>query len=402
LAATSKTNYTSTVRTKYLQKLLKTAGGYLVAHRFASKQKVERGAGDTIRVNKILRPARTTSTSAEGTLVTASSATNLVTNFREFSLENWGNSFGFNEDVEITSFVSDAQNREVIARQMAQSLERQLQKKLATQGMRWRIDKDTEYQRQGTATANSTTTSLESGNTFVITTDDLNGGYVTVINPDGPNYDITSAITDCTTTTADTAAVVFPQACTADSNFIATVGTGIAATDVLTTGALMDMSAHHELFETEKFTDSGGYRMFMHPAQHRDLWNDTTFVNSAIYDNSGRFKSYKVGRWFDIEFLIASELHRESESGSAGMTGAVYVSPVFGANAYSIYQFYNDGGSGAFGVKFYAVDTPDSGNLRNSAKYLSWKGHFAAGVTRATSCIGLMTGATSMGMNVVD
>ena len=402
MAATSKANYTSTVRTKYLQKLIKTAGGYLVAHRFAAKQKVERGAGDTIRVNKILRPAKTTATSAEGTLVVASSATNLVTNFQEFALENWGNSFGFNEDVEITSFISDAQNREVIARQMAQSLEKALQAKLATGGMRWRIDKDTEYQRQGTATAASTTVLLVSGTTFVITDADMDGGYVTIINPDGPNYDITSQMADTTHTTADTAAVVFPQACTAASNFIATVGTGLGAADVLTTTALMDMSGHHELFETEKFSDNGGYRMFMHAAQHRDLWNDTTFLNSAIYDNSGRFKNYKVGRWFDIEFLISSELYREDVDGTTNAAGLVYVSPVFGANAYNVYQFAQPGGSGTFGVTFYTVDTPDSGNLRNSAKYLSWKGHFAAGVTRATSCIGLMTGATSMGLNVVD
>jgi N4-gp56 family major capsid protein len=179
-----------------------------------------------------------------------------------------------------------------------------------------------------------------------------------------------------------------------------TVGTGIAATDVLTTGALLDVAARHELFQTERF-NGGLFRMFMHAGQHRDLWDDTTFINSAIYDASDRFRTYRLGRWFDIEFLVSSEVYREDVDGTENQsTGVVYVSPVFGRNSHSVFTFANPGGSGKFGTKFLIVDTPDTSNLRLSRRYISWKGMYAAGVTRATSVIDLMTGATDIGITI--
>jgi hypothetical protein len=203
---------------------LKTAAGYLVASKFANNKMVDKGSGDTIRVNKILRPAKQTTVSTAGTLITDGNAKALTSNYQEMSLEIWGDSFAFNEDVDVTSWISDKDNRDTIARQMAQSLDYQIYKKLATQGFRHRIDKDSTYVASGTASAGSTTSITGA---FVTTTDDKNGGYCTITNPGGPNYDITSLITDCTENgSSDTAAVSFPQAITSSSSFHITVGTG--------------------------------------------------------------------------------------------------------------------------------------------------------------------------------
>ena len=394
------TTYASTIRTKYYMELLKVAKGRMVADKFAGKSKMSRGEGGTVRWNKILRPTKQETVSTAGTLITAGQASDLTSNYKEASMEIWGDSFKFNEDVQITSFIKDKQNQEVIGNHMARSLEYQIIKKMSTGCFRHRIDKDATYVASSACTANSTTTSLEGGTGLVTTSDDKNGGYVTITNPSGPGYDECSLITDSTHTTADTLAVVFTQAPTAASYCHLTVGTGIVTTDVMTTTALMDCSGRHELFETEKF-DGNMYRMFLHAAQHRDLWDDTTFSNSAIYDASDRFKNYKIGRWFDIEFLISSELYREDVDGTENQaTGVVHVSPCFGSKAYEVVSFANPGGSGAFAVKFIAVDTADSQNLRNSAKFLSWKGTYAAAVTRATSIIGVMSGATDMGITV--
>lgn len=402
MAVTNSTTYASTIRTKYLTKLLKVAQGYLVSDRFANNSMVGKGEGDTIRVNRILRPAKQTTVSTAGTLVTDGDAKALTSNFKEMSMEIWGDSFGWNEDIDVTSFVKNKDNRDVVGNHMARSLDYQIMKKLATECFRHRIDKDSTYIRTSAATAASTTTNLVTDGTFVTTTGDMDGGYVTVINPAGPNYDITSAITDSTSDTADTAAVVFPQACTTASNCHGTVGTGIVATDVMTTTALLDVAGRHEILETQTFGD-GLFRMFIHAAQHRDLWDDTTFIDSAKYDSTspGRMGSYRVGRWFDIEFLVSSEVYREDVDGTENQaTGVCYVAPCFGKNSHSVFTFANPGGSGKFATKFYAVDEPDSKNLRLSARWLSWKGMFAAGVTRATSVIGLMTGATDMGLDV--
>lgn len=358
---------------------------------------IGKGEGDKIRVNRLLRPTKQTSSSSMGTLIAPASAKNLLTNFQDFSLENWGDTFGFNEDVDITSWVSDEDNREVIANQMAQSMDYQVAKKLGVGGMRFRIDKDSSYQVSGAVDSGSTTTLVDDALTEA--NDYWNGGTVTITNASGANYDIASKITDFVAGT-DTATLSAPQAYGSSSKYHMTVGTGLAATDKLTTTGLMDVAARHELLETEKFP-GGMLRMIIHSAQKRDLNDDSVFQNSAIYDNSARFERYQLGRWFDIEFLVGSEIYREDVDGTENQsTGVVYFAPIFGKNSYSIFSFANPGGSGKFSMKWYVVDQPDSQNLRNSAKFLSWKGFWAGGVTRATSMIQLMTGATDMGVTV--
>jgi hypothetical protein len=381
----------------------------MVLTKFANTKRINKGAGDTVRVNRILRPSKQTSEATMGTLIAPASAKNLATNHRDFWLENWGDTFGFNEDVDVTSWIQEKDNRSTIANQMVQSLEYQIGKKMCTQGMRWRIDKDSDYQKSATVTTGHATAPVATG--LNEGTDDFwKGGYMTVTNAAGPNYDISFLLSGFTHAT-DTMTTVInnvgsigtntpPQSFTTSSSFLITVGTGLAATDKLTTTALMDVTARHELLQTEKFP-GGMLRAILHSAQKRDLHDDTVFQNSAIYDKSERFERYALGQWFDLEFLIASELYREDTDGTENQsTGLVYVAPIFGKNSYSIFTFANPGGDGKFAVEFYVVDKPDSQNLRNSAKYLSWKGFWAGGVTRATSMIGLMTGATDMGITV--
>jgi hypothetical protein len=166
----------------------------------------------------------------------------------------------------------------------------------------------------------------------------------------------------------------------------------MTAADKMTTAGLLDVSAQHRKLETIKFP-GGLLRGFFDANQERDLWDDTTFLNSAIYDSSERLKNYRVGRWLDIEFMVSSNIYRESDSdGTESATGVVYVAPIFGDYSYSVVRWGQ--GMGDFGVNFYYVDQPDSGNLRMGAKWISWKSFFAAKTLRATSIIGLMTGAT--------
>jgi hypothetical protein len=410
LAATTKANYASTVRTKHFTELLDIAMGRMPELKFAVSHDVEKGAGDTVRVARLLRPAKTTSAATQGTLIAASSATNLVANHLDLSLQNWGNSFGFNEDVDITSWISMKSSKETIANQMQRTLAYQLRKIMSTQSFRWRIDGDTDYQKMATVTTADTTTggavSFHSTGLSETTADYWTGGYVTITNPESPNYDITSFITDYAT---DAATVSFPNSLTTDSDGWLCATQALAATDVMTTTGLLYVAALHELFETEKF-DGGLLRGFLAPAQKRDLWLDTTFLNSAIYDNSGRFANYSVIRWWDMEFLVGSEGYRESvmalpttaaiSTYELQASGVVYSTPIFGANSYALYSFANPGGSGKFSVSWQVVDTPDAANLRNSAKFLSWKSQWAGGVLRATSIINLLTGATSLAVTV--
>lgn len=395
MASTTVTTYGSAISRIDQKELLAYAEGMLGAEKFAVKNPVAKGAGGTYRVNKILRPAKVTSTTGFGVanIATYSSAVALTTNFKDITPVSLRAAYSFDDDVDIKSWIKEKDNKKAIANALARSHDYYVMKKLALGGFRYRIDGDATYMVAGTVDSGTTTTLVD--NALTQNDDHWNGGTVTIYNPEGPNYDETSAITDFANS-GDVMTVSFPQAPTSSSKYHACVGTGLAATDVLTIAGLLKASALHRKFETEKF-GGGVYRAFIDAAQEADLWTDTTFLNSAIYDNSGRFQNYRLGRWLDIEFMVTSEAYREDVDGTENQaTGVVYNTPIFGSNAYAIMRWGH--GSGDFGVKFFETPEVDSGNIYASMRILSWKSVFAADVLRATSVINLLTGATSLGI----
>lgn len=404
MPSTNATTYGSTIRTKHETDILRTAAGYLVANRFANNKMVGKGEGDTIRVNRILRPGLQITASTAGELYTDADAKALTSNFEEFSMEIWGDSFAFNDDIDITSYISDKDNQDTIARQMAQSLDRQIMEKICgiKGGMRYRTDATAStYQNASVQAGDTPSTTVFYGSGLAGVADDYyNGGFMTITNPSGINYDITRQITDYTSTGNVVTTNAFPQAHgESDSAQIGRgwfcVGTGLTGT-ASSVFQLLKIAGLHEHLQTEKYS-GGVYHAFIPTAVHVDLQQDTTFVDSVVYDESFHLGTYRLGRIYDIEFLTTSQPYRESVAGVKDMAaGAVYVVPVFGMNAHSVFTFANPGGSGMFGTKFLYVDTPDVGNLRLSRRYISWKGTYAAGVTRATSMIGWMTAASDM------
>lgn len=396
MTQTTTTTYSSAIMTKWEKKLLAVAEGMLLVDKFATNRIMGRGEGGTLKLNRLLRPSKVTSATSEGTLITPASAKALTSNYIELQPEFWGDTFEFTDKVDIVSFISDADNRHVIANQMARSLDYQGMKILAQQGMRHRIDKDATYQVSGTADSGSTTTLVDDALDQI---DDFwNGGYLTITNPGGPNYDVTQKVTDFATSGDIVTTAAFNQAQTTASNYRMTVGTGLGASDKMSITGLLDVSGLHRKLETPKFKGST-LHCFMDAAQERDLWDDSTFLNSAIYDDSERFENYRVGRWLDIEFMVSSEMYREDVDGTENQsTGVVYVAPIFGRDSYSIIRWGM--GQGDFGVEWHYVDTPDSQNLRLGAKWISWNSHWAGKVMRATSIINLMTGATDQNIVV--
>lgn len=388
--ATTTTTFSSAKKIKWETELLKKAAGKLIAERFATTKVVGVGEAGTIRFNKLLRLAKKTTQDTEGYAYGLADAKYLTTNYIDVTPTKWGESFAFTDDVSIEAFITDADNQGEIANQVARSMEYQLQKTIATGGVRHRIDKDATYQVYGTCDSGSSAIALKD-NALTQSDDAWNGGYATIINPEGPAYDETSAVSDFVAST-DVAVVAFTNALTTASKYRMTVGTGIAATDVMTTTAIMDVRYLHRKYETMPF-DSGTIRAFIDADQERDLMVDSTWSNSAIYDDSGRFGEYQMVRWLGTEFFIGSELYREDVDGTENQaSGVVHVAPFFGAKAYSTWRWGM--GSGAFGVKFEYKDGPDSGDLRNNFKVISWKSKHASKVMRATSVINLMTGVT--------
>jgi hypothetical protein len=293
---------------------------------------------------------------------------------------------------------------------MALSLEHEMLRLISTRCLRHRIDlADTTHQITGTATSGTTSGLADTAKSF--SANDFQGGYICVTNPGGPNYDIARQITSNTGSstynfvlgesyggfTGDT----WPQAPTTSSKYRAVVGTAIATSDKMTTVGLMDVQALHNKLQTVRFP-GGLLRGFITTEQERDLMDDTSWLNSAIYDTN-RLGNYGIARWAGVELMIGSEVFRESVAGVAydGSTaayGLVHVAPIFGADSYSILHWGN--GTGDFGVEFLYKQGADSGDLLNAFSTIGWKALWAGEVLRATSVIGLMTGATGIDLLV--
>jgi hypothetical protein len=394
-------NYNPASKTRWETNLLKIAMGKLVASKFARTEAVAKGDG-TIQFSRFLRPAVVTSSIAEGATHGISDAKQLTLNKLTVTPAMWGDVYAFSDRTDPLTFISKQQGQEVIAGVMAQSLDRELLRLISTRGLRHRIDAaDTTHQVSGTATGGSTTTLADTSALSGYNDDDWNGGFLCGTAPTGPNYDICRQITDYANT-GDTATFTeaFPQANTTATKYRVTIGTSLAAGDKLTTVGLMDVQALHNKLQTVRFP-GGLLRGFIDAAQERDLMDDTSWLNHAVYDGAGsqKLNNYGIARWCGIELMIGSEIHRETEAGAASATGVVYVAPIFGADAYSVLHWGN-GGSGDFGVKFLYKDGADSGDLLNSFTSIGWKALWAGEVLRATSVIGLMTGATSQNVLV--
>ena len=393
MAATTVTNVTTSIRTKWETDLLAIADGMLVADKFSNTKVMGRGAGDTLKINRLLRAATTTSAATPGTRVAGSSASSLVSNVVNITPTMWQSHFGFDDDVTLESFLKDKDFQKTIAQQMANSLDYQLMKVLATQGLRHRVDKDGTYQKAFTPDSATSTTIVEAD--FTEADDFWNGGFVTVTAPNGPGYDETQKVSDFTASSDTLTTAAWANTLSTASDARLTVGTGIVAGDKITSDALIDVAGLHRKLETDKFP-GGVLHGFLDAAQEADLWIDTDFINNANYDASQRYANYRLVRWLDMELLVSSNVYRESVAGAESTTGVVYVAPIFGANSYCLVKWGM--GQGGYGVKFYFVNEPDSSNLTLNETYISWKAYTGMQVLRATSVIDLMTGATDQAL----
>lgn len=391
MANTSTTTFASAIITKHKKELLDYAKGMLVAPRFAVLDHEAKGEDGTVRWNKMLRLPKITSAGSEGTMFGYASARAASTNYIEASPSRFEDALAINEEVDIKSWIPSSAYREGVGNQIARTIEYQTIKALSTGCLRHRIDADTTYEVNGTVDSGSTTTIVDDALTQ--SDDAWNGGYVTFVNPEGPNYDVTALVSDFVASSDTVTHATMKQTPSTSTKYHMAIGTALASTDVMSTAGMIASSGILETVQAPKF-GGGIYRCFLDAAQHSDLWADTTFINSAIYDNSGRLESYRIGRWFDIEFYVASELYREGVDGTENQaSGAVHVAPIFGKGAYGL-VYWGNGGS-KYGVKIMYVDKPDSNNLTGVVRWISWKTYLAAQVLRATSVVGLMTGASA-------
>jgi hypothetical protein len=400
LSTTNASAVTTAITTKIQKKLLdKNVGDWHWTEWGQKTGPVEVGH-DTVRKNKIIQPADMTSSMSEGAQYSDFTAKALKTEKVEASFEQMADLFEFTDRVDLLSLVDRDDMIEEIAKQYKRSLSRDVCVHVATNCLRHRQDNDSTYEVTGTADSGSTTTLVDDALTQ--NDDAWNGGFLTITNPTGTNYDVTRKVSDFANSGDTVTCAAFNHAIDSTSKYKLTVGTGIAATDVFTIAGLIRVRGSMGKMQIPKF-DDGTYIFPIDSEITADIWSDTTFSNTAIYDDSKRYKKYDVGRWLDVVFPLCEQIHREDVDGTANWASGVVRVPVcLGKNMYDVLHWGNAKGRGndalkrAFSVNVYLIDKPDSVNVAATKWWVSWKANYAKMVNRATAGIGLMCGATAM------
>jgi hypothetical protein len=404
LSTTNKAAVATAIATKIHKKLLDKNRGDWEWVQWGQKEGQVEHNHDTVRKNRIIRPADQTSALSEGSQYSDLTPKALKTEKIETTLVQMGDLFEFTDLVDLASAVYRDDIIQEVVDQYSRSLSYQIAKKAATECVRHRVDNDSTYEVNGTADSGSTTTLVDDALTQ--SDDAWNGGFCTITAPTGTNYDVTRKVSDFVASSDTVTLAAFNHAIDTTSKYHMAVGTGILATDVFSIAALIRARGSVGKMKIPRF-DDGVYKMPINSEIHQDLWSDSTFTNTAIYDDSKRYKSYNVGRWLDVLFPESEQVYREDVDGTENAaTGIVHVPVLLGKNMYDILHWGNAKGRGsgslkrALSVNVYLIDQPDSGNPLATKWWIGWKANYALMVNRATAGFGVMCGATAMPVTV--
>jgi len=397
LAATTMTTLDSAIQTKFVKKLLEKVKGKMAFPKFASNRKMEQGAGDTVRFNRVRRiPRQTTfNLSEDSTSVTEQG---LTTDYIEATIGFVGDSLKSTRAAQITSILQDSAYMDEVSDQITRTMEYLGLKEISRYSIKHRVDNDTTYEANANVTtATSTTVAVstdltQSDNHWGESTTKV--GYLVGTNPEGANYGIARLCTDFVASSDTLTTTAFPQNNTTDTDFHLTRGTALAATDVMTTTAIARVAGIHEVFQSKKF-GGGTLRGFIDPQQMADLYNDTTFTTIMKYvEGMKQLGQYKVFRVFGVEFVVLPDTYREDVDGTENAAGLVHNAPIFGADTYNITKW--ETGQDDYGVKVNFIQKPDSGNYWGLVWWLNWHAKCAIATLEACNIVTLMTGVTAL------
>lgn len=399
MASTTVTNVAAAIDTILPRVLQPMVEDYLVVSKYAQTEPIQKGEGDRYYLTRLLRPAMVTSTTSAGTMLAGSdsSVKSLVANRKEVTPQIITDAYGFEDTVDILSWLKNPDFLKAIAQSWAASMDRYyLRNILSIEGTRFRNDWDPTYQFTGTASGGTTSTLIAAA---LSGADDLyNNWTLGVTGVSSQNYGIAKRITDFVAST-DTATIAFPQAPDSTTKFLVTGNTNLASSSVITTTSIAKLIAQAEQLHVPAYSAQAKLVGFLHSLQKLDLIQDSVWQDTATAHMGGNFKNYEVNRWYDCEFVLSTHLRREDTSAAASDTGALFVSPFLGGGAFKMMPWGH--GSGAFGAKLHVVDQPDSYNLHSGKRFLTWKSYAAGIVPNCNFAPTLITGATTSGLELL-
>ncbi|MFX0194828.1 MAG: hypothetical protein ACFFCW_01805 [Candidatus Hodarchaeota archaeon] len=393
MAATTRTTLDSAIQELYIRRLLPIMQPLDFWGRFASKLKPEKGDGDTVVFNRVLRQPRVTSFNLLDSSTTGT-ARAFTSNKIVKALGVAGDAYQFERVADFTSIISNDVFMQEIGSQIIRSKNYLASEEYCTHGLPHRVDNDATYEVNGTVDSGSTTTFVDDAltqNDDHWGTDSSNPGFVCFVNPEGPLYDVGVPVTGFTAATDTCTIETVQHTPTTSTKYHVVRGTALAATDKLTVTAITRVAAIHRKMRTELFQGGILYGLIDSEQEH-DLYGDSVLQTIIQYIEPKRLGNYKVLPLLDTHLVVNDDaMYRMDVDGSANASGVVHATPIFGANAVNITGW--DGGDD-WGLVMTHINDADTGNWWNLIRMVNW--HIKAGVVvlRGTSVCNLLTGAT--------
>ena len=406
MAATNVSTMGTAIRTFWETNLIPKLKSKSLYEKFSSNTAVTKdNATGGIKINTIRRVAVPSSDLSESSTTGTPKAISSSAIIIEPTI--FGDVFQFTDLMSRETFVKNSDFMDEIADQIVRTKEQRVAKAIMTRCMRHRVDNDGTYEVSGTVDSGTTTSFVDNALTQADNywgTDTDNFGVAAFFAPEGACYDRAVRATDFTAASHTVTLETLQQAPDTSDKYHLTIPTDIAATDVMTVTAAIRVAAMHEALQTERF--NGGMLMgFINSMQKADLYKDTAYLAAmTVYSKPEMIDKYRIIPLLDMNFIVHNTgTYREDVDGSTNLSdGICHVAPIFGKNAWRVTKWGD--GADAYGVKisnFGGPNDPDTGNMWGLQKYTSWHGIAGIVTLRATSIIGLMTGATALPIDLI-
>jgi len=289
--------------------------------------------------------------------------------------------------------------RDLVALNMAESLEKYNIDQISPYLLHYRADGDSTYQKAflatsdgaagGTTTISTTLTEVDyhwGGNSTI--------GYLTCIGRRNKNYGVTVKTSDFTASSDTITHAAFPNQTKSGDRFWICIGTGLTTNDKITIDKLMDMQA---FFEDEQikgaswqYPIAGGYgnRLLLGARDKRDIFKDTDWKAYQQYKaRSDMFDAYRIGNLVGMDPLGYSQEYRESAAGAGSATAALR--NVLALNKHCFTRLV------LTAPHVETVMGPDSYNFLKRWFIIAWELEHAIGVTNSMAGMTLLTVPTT-------
>ncbi len=410
-AATLKANLSSTIQTKIREKLQDVPKGKWVFPEVADSVGIaEKSGADKYRVNWIVRPSKTTADASEGNLYPDLTMRGLQTDYVDGTIGQMQDQFEITDLAQLCSTVGIDQLTEVVVREAYDSLDYRAGKILSRGIMRHRIDNSSSYEWNGTLTATETIYTQYTASALNGATNTYQYAWGIFTSPYYTNYGMARQITASGSTTGVMTVGTLNGLATTGAKVHITATTGITASNIVTIDGLIRIVNQLEKFEREPF-DDGMWHWLIGQEQKADIWADSEFTNSIIYDRAEMYEKNTIGRLLDTKLIVTPHIYREAATAGItdeSSTGAVYVCPIVSKDMFKLIHWGNasgwkasGGGSIAddFALRVNIVggkDKPDTYNPHGTRTIMGWMANYAGMVTNGCGGIGLCTGGTAL------